>query len=81
MGNTADNVRFGLTGGDFRTELLGSHQLTLEGCSGVLDLSASLVGFRCGRQQVWVRGQNLRVTRVDAESAVLSGRIEAVEFK
>lgn len=81
MKNTAETLRFGLSGGSFRTEIFDSDRLVLEGSEGVLDLSAERIGFRCGRRQVWVRGAGLRVVRAEENCTVLSGRIEAVEFE
>lgn len=57
MGEKTDKVRFGLTGGTIRTEILGSQRLILEGCDGIVEYGAEQIGFRCGRQQVWVRGK------------------------
>ena len=37
MGEKTDKVRFGLTGGTIRTEILGSRRLILEGCDGNVD--------------------------------------------
>ena len=76
-----DKVRFGLTGGTIRTEILGSRRLILEGCDGIVEYGAEQIGFRCGRQQVWVRGKNLRLVRVEEDSAVLSGKIEEVAYR
>lgn len=81
MGEKTEDLAFGLTGGTFRTEILGSHRIVLEGMQGILALSEREIGLRAGRQQVWVRGSGLRVVRVTEDGAVLSGRIEAVEFR
>lgn len=81
MGDMADKLRFGLTGGTIRTEILGSFRLILEGCDGVIEYGSEQIGLRCGRQQVWVRGKNLQILCVEEDSTVLSGRIEGVEFR
>lgn len=81
MREKAEELAFGLTGGTFRTEILGSHRMVLEGTEGVLALSDVEIGLRCGKRQVWVRGSGLRVVRITESGAVLSGRIEAVEFR
>lgn len=81
MGEKTDKVRFGLTGGTIRTEILGSRRLILEGCDGIVEYGAEQIGFRCGRQQVWVRGKNLRLVRVEEDGAVLSGKIEEVAYR
>ncbi len=80
MGKT-DALRFELTGGEFRTEILGSHRLVLEGSGGVLELSPKRVGFRCGRREVWVTGESLTLVRMEEDGAVVTGRIGAVEFR
>lgn len=81
MGEKTAQARFGLTGGTIRTEILGSHRLILEGCDGIIEYGAQQVGFRCGRQQVWVTGQNLRLLRVEEDNAVLTGKIEGVAYR
>lgn len=81
MGEKTAQVRFGLTGGTIRTEILGSHRLVLEGCDGILEYGVEQVGFRCGRQQVWVKGKNLRLVRVEEDHAVLTGKIEEVAYR
>lgn len=77
----ADALRFALTGGDFRTEIFGSHQLVLEGADGVLELTAERIGFRCGRREVWVTGTALTLLRVEASGAAVTGRISEVAFR
>ncbi|MGN0478587.1 MAG: YabP/YqfC family sporulation protein [Hominenteromicrobium sp.] len=81
MGTMADKIRFGLTGGTIRTEVLGSSRMILEGCDGIIEYGPEQVGLRCGRQQVWVTGQNLQFVCVEEDSTVLAGRIEAIAFK
>lgn len=81
MGGMADKIRFGLTGGTIRTEILGNSRLILEGCEGIIEYGPAQIGLRCGRQQLWVTGQNLQLLCVEEDCAVLSGRIEAIAFK
>lgn len=81
MGEKMDQVRFGLTGGTTRTQILGSHRLILEGCDGIIEYGAEKTGFRCGRQQIWIIGKNLRIVRVEEDSAVLTGKIEEVAYR
>ena len=78
MGEKTDKVRFGLTGGTIRTEILGSRRLILD---GIVEYGAEEIGFRCGRQQVWVKGKNLQLVRVEEDSAVLTGKIEEVAYR
>ena len=80
MGKT-DALRFELTGGEFRTEILGSHRLLLEGSGGMLELSPERIGFRCGRREVWVTGESLTLVCVDEDAAVITGRIGTVEYR
>lgn len=81
MGETADKLRYNLTGGITRMEILGHDRLILEGCDGIIAYGPEQIGFRCGRRQIWVNGKNLRMICVDEESAVLGGLIEEVCFK
>ena len=62
-------------------DLRGVKAMVLEGCDGIVEYGAEQIGFRCGRQQVWVRGKNLRLVRVEEDSAVLSGKIEEVAYR
>ena len=80
MGDMADKIRFGMTGGTIRTEILGSSRMILEGCDGIIEYGAERIGLRCGRQQIWVTGKDLRLVCVEEDGAVLSGRIEAIAF-
>lgn len=81
MGETADKLRYSMTGGSVRTEILGNERAIVEGCDGIIAYTAKEIGFRCGRRQVWVRGENLRMVCIDTDSAVLSGRIMEVSFR
>ena len=81
MGETADKLRYGLTGGMTRTEILGRDRMILEGCDGIIAYGTEQIGFRCGRRQIWVSGKNLRMICVDEDSAVLGGQIGEVCFK
>lgn len=81
MGKTADRLRYALTGGSFRTEIHGSDRVILEGCDGIIAYETDRVGFRCGRQQVWVTGKDLRMMCVEEDGAVVTGRIEEVCFR
>lgn len=81
MGDVADRVRYEMTGGGVRTEILGSSRLILEGCEGVMEYGTERIGFRCGRQQVWISGRNLRILRMEEDGAVVSGKIEGVTFQ
>ena len=81
MGETADKLRYSLTGGSVRTEILGREKLIIEGCDGIIAYTAEEIGFRCGRRQVWVHGEGLRMICIDADSAVLGGLIEEVSFR
>ena len=81
LGETADKLRYGLTGGSVRTEILGREKLILEGCDGIIAYTEEEIGFRCGRRQIWVRGESLRMICIDADSAVLGGRIGEVSFR
>lgn len=81
MGDVADRIRYEMAGGGVRTEILGSSRLIVEGCDGVMEYGAERVGFRCGRQQIWVSGKNLRILRMEEDGAVVSGRIEEVAFR
>lgn len=81
MGETADKLRYSLTGGITRTEILGHERLILEGCDGIIAYGTEEIGFRCGRRQIWVKGKNLRMICVDEDSAVLAGQIGEVCFK
>lgn len=81
MGDMADKIRFGLTGGTTRMEILGSSRLILEGCDGVVEYGAEQIILRCGRQQVWVTGRTLQLVCVEEDSVVLSGRIEVIAYK
>ena len=81
MGETADKLRYSMTGGSVRTEILGRDKLIIEGCDGIIAYTAEEIGFRCGRRQVWVHGEGLRMICIDENSAVLGGRIGEVCFK
>lgn len=81
MGDVADRVRYEMTGGKVRTEILGNNRLILEGCDGVIAYGPERTGFRCGRQQVWISGKNLRILRMEENDTVISGKIEVVEFQ
>ena len=81
MGETADKLRNSMTGGSVRTEILGRDKLIIEGCDGIIAYTAEEIGFRCGRRQVWVYGEGLRMICMDESSAVLGGRIGEVRFK
>lgn len=81
MGDVADKVRYEMSGGKVRTEILGSNRLILEGCDGVISYESQCTGFRCGRQQVWISGKNLRILRMEENDTVVSGKIEVVEFR
>lgn len=81
MGETADKLRYSMTGGSVRTEILGNERVIIEGCDGIIAYTAEEIGFRCGRRQVWVHGKNLRMICIDTDSAVLGGRIEEVFFR
>lgn len=81
MGETADKLRYSMTGGSVRTEILGREKLIVEGCDGIIAYTAQEIGFRAGRRQIWVRGEGLRMICIDESSAVLGGRIGEVCFK
>lgn len=80
MGKTADELRYAVTGGSTRVEILGSGRLILEGSDGIIAYGSEAIGFRCGRRQIWVKGESLRVVCVEADSAVIAGRIGEVSF-
>jgi len=80
VGKTADALRYAATGGSTRVEILGSGRLILEGSDGVIDYGPEAVGFRCGRRQIWVKGEDLRLVCLETDSAVLAGRIGEVQF-
>lgn len=81
LGETANKLRYSLTGGSVRTEILGREKLILEGCDGIIAYTSKEIGFRSGRRQIWVRGENLRMICIDEDSAVLGGLIREVCFR
>lgn len=81
MGDIADRVRYEMTGGGVRTEIFGSSKLILEGGEGIIEYTEERIGFRCGRQQIWISGRNLRILRMEVDGAVISGKIEEVTFR
>lgn len=80
MGELADKLRYGMRDGAIRTEILGTAKLILEGCDGVIEYETEKIGLRCGRRAVWVQGQGLQLLCLEEDSAVITGRIEAVKF-
>ena len=80
MGEKTDKVRFGLTGGTIRTEILGSQRLILEGCDGIVEYgrgtdrlpvrAAAGVGPRKNLRLVRVEGGQRRAVREDRGGGV-----------
>lgn len=81
MGKTADALRYAVTGGGSRVEILGSGRLILEGSDGIIAYGPEAIGFRCGRRQIWVKGEALRMVCVEEDGAVVAGRIREVSFE
>ena len=81
VGDTADKLRYAFAGGMVRTEILGRDRVIVEGCDGIIAYGTEQIGFRCGRNQIWINGKNLRMICVDEDSAVLGGQIGEVYFK
>lgn len=80
MGRTADEIRYAMTDVGTRVEMLGGSRVILEGSDGIVGYGPEAIGFRCGRRQIWIRGEGLRLVCVDEDSAVVAGRIGEVVF-
>lgn len=81
MGEAAEKLRYGFTGGSTRMEILGRDRVILEGCDGIIDYSKESIGLRCGHRQIWVNGRGLKIMCMDADSVVICGMIEGVCFR
>ena len=80
MGELADKLRYAMQDGTIRTEILGTANLILEGCDGVIEYETEKIGLRCGRRAVWVEGEYLRLLCREGDCAVITVHIEAVRF-
>ena len=81
MGEKTDKVRFGLTGGTIRTEILRQPPADSRGLRRHRRI-------RRGGNRLPVRpaaglgkGKNLQLVRVEEDSAVLTGKIEEVAYR
>ena len=65
---------------DTHLEVIDSREAVLEGCRGVLEYGQQRIRLNCGRRIVCFLGDELELRCLTAETAVVTGRIMAIQF-
>ena len=63
-----------------RIELIGNRSAVVDGCDGIVDYDDEKVIVRTGRLTVRFLGRGLKLKRLTADSAVIDGVIQSVEY-
>lgn len=63
-----------------RIELTGNRSAVVDGCDGIVDYDDEKVIVRAGRLTVRFVGHSLKLKRLTADSAVIDGVIQSVEY-
>ena len=63
-----------------RIELIGNRSAVIDGCDGIIDYDDEKVIVRTGRLTVRFLGRSLKLKRLTADSAVIDGVIQSVEY-
>ena len=64
-----------------RLTLTGGNRVRIENYRCVLEFTAELLEVRCGKQQLRVRGDGLRMLSMDRWELLLTGRVLSVEVE
>ncbi len=70
----------GTMGTASRIELMGNHELAVEGCKGVLEYEHNVIRFNLGHQQLKLGGRNLSIRVLERNYAEVEGYITSLEF-
>lgn len=70
----------GSLSGAARIDFLGNRCVSIDGCKGIIEYCDDLVRLNTGSGILRFTGQNLSLTRLTEDSAVLEGCILSMEF-
>ncbi len=70
----------GTMGNASRLELMGNHELSLEGCKGVLEYDSQIIRLNLGKQQLKIVGRNLSIRVLERNYVELEGYITSLEY-
>ena len=70
----------GTMGSASRIEMLGNHELAVEGCKGVLEYDESVIRFNLGHRQLKIVGRNLSIRVMERYYAEVEGYLTQIEF-
>jgi len=62
-------------------EILGTCEMLVSGCAGIIHFSAEKIGVRTSGPSVWVSGDELTLCWAGDGKLMIKGRICAVEYK
>lgn len=63
-----------------RVEVTGNSEAIVDGCRGVLEYDDGVISLSLGRRFVRFRGDNLQISTLLDEQALITGTILSVEF-
>ncbi|MCR4925071.1 MAG: YabP/YqfC family sporulation protein [Clostridiales bacterium] len=61
-------------------EIMGNRKAVIDGCKGVLDYNENLVRLNTGKNIIRFTGDNLTITSMNNEQAIVSGDIITMDF-
>lgn len=70
----------GLMKQEVHIELNGNRQVIIEECKGILEYNEQQVRVNASQYILRFQGKNLQITAMTADSIVLSGHIDRLEF-
>lgn len=68
----------GITG--LKVEIYSNRTAVVDGCKGVIEYYDSLIKLNIGCGTITFSGSNMHITSFDLGAAVITGRIESVEY-
>ena len=70
----------GIMESNSKISLIGSRELCMEGCKGILEYTDGLIRIHCGNRQLKVLGRNLSVRVLERDYVEVEGIIFSLTF-
>ncbi len=67
-------------GGDFRAEMLSNKEISVEGCTGVLEFSDCYIKLKIKSGTLDIYGVSLKINGYEEKTLTVTGEIKSVEF-
>ncbi len=65
---------------DPHIELLGNHEIVVDGCKGVVEYDENIIRLNTGELVVGFMGTDLLIKSFDCDIAVITGRVAEITF-